>query len=246
MREAGFERDTASHAVPDEVGALQLQRVEQGGDAPGLEARPVRGADRLVRVAEAQQVHGDRAKAWSQRADRRQEGCLGPAEPVQHQRPACRCPPRSPSSRPRGSRCAGSAGGRARWRRRWRRGSPRPGEGCGAPADAGRGRRPCRRRRHARSPARRRRRLPAAHRADRSRPRGVARRHRRSGRPSPRFRAPRAGSSPSFRAGRRLRRRSGLPASVALPASSVAALWWLRSWARQMYPVAGTAKLPAL
>ena len=83
--EAELERHPAAHAVPDEVGALELERVEQLRDAARLELRPVGGPERLVGVAEAEQVDGDRPERRRQRRHRRQERGLVAAEPVQHQ-----------------------------------------------------------------------------------------------------------------------------------------------------------------
>ena len=71
--------------MPNEVRPLELERVEQLDDAARLKVRSVRGAERLVGVTEAEQVHGDRPEGRRERRDRRQEGGLGAAEAVQHQ-----------------------------------------------------------------------------------------------------------------------------------------------------------------
>ena len=55
----GLERDAPAHAVPDQMDALELERVEQGLHTAREEARVVGGRDRLVRVAEAEQVDRD-------------------------------------------------------------------------------------------------------------------------------------------------------------------------------------------
>ena len=70
--QAGLQRDPAAHAVPGEVGAIQLQRVQQV-DHPAAEPwRVVGRADRLVGLAEAGQV--DRNDAVALRRQGRQRG----------------------------------------------------------------------------------------------------------------------------------------------------------------------------
>ena len=64
---------------------LELERVQQLLDRPGLELGAVRGAERLVRVPEAEHVDRDGPERGRQRGDRRQERGLGAAQPVEHQ-----------------------------------------------------------------------------------------------------------------------------------------------------------------
>jgi hypothetical protein len=96
------------------------QRVEEVHDRPGEEARVVRGADRLVRVAEAREVHRDHAEAAAEGGERGQEGALGPAQAVhgEHGRPVARLhgrdpePPRCDGPEPQPPVVVRAAGGR--------------------------------------------------------------------------------------------------------------------------------------
>jgi hypothetical protein len=80
---ADLDRHAPAHAVPDHLGAVDLERVEQAHNPLGEELRVVR-AHRLVRVAEAGEVDGDRAVGLRQRGLGGEERHLGAAEPVEH------------------------------------------------------------------------------------------------------------------------------------------------------------------
>ena len=199
-------------------------------DAARLELRSVGGAERLVGVAEAEQVDGDRPEGRRERRDRRQERGLRAAEPVQHQDGGARARPRSPSSSP--------ASRLDRARKRSRPGpvvARRGGEEADAevkvlahPQAAARGTRPCRSRRRPRSRPRSWRRPRAARPARPCAARRAALGRARRSRPTRWRPGSRGGSRPARPGGRTRRGRSGRRACGGRP------VWRSRSLLRRL------------
>jgi hypothetical protein len=126
-----LQRHAATHAVAHEVRPLDRQRVEQRLDAAGEEPGVVAGGDRLVRVAEPEQVDRDDAMVGGEGRHRREERRLRGAQAVQQDdwRAAAGLHRRD-RPHPRLD-VAASAGRRAHVNPTWRPGGRRPGAGRG-------------------------------------------------------------------------------------------------------------------
>jgi hypothetical protein len=64
-------------AVADQIGAVELEPLQQVDHRAGEEGGVVSRPDRLVRVAKSRKVNGDDAKAASQRRGREPKRPLG-------------------------------------------------------------------------------------------------------------------------------------------------------------------------
>jgi hypothetical protein len=83
VAQADLDGHAAAHAVADDVGALDLQRVEHGDHGAGEEPRVVARAQRLGRVAEPGEVERDGPARGRQGGHGGQERGLRRAQAVQ-------------------------------------------------------------------------------------------------------------------------------------------------------------------
>ena len=132
MEQRELDRDPAAHTVADQVGALDLELVEQGDHAVGEVGRVVGCDKRLVGVTEPGQVERDHPVAIGERGDGGQEGGLRAPRPVDADHRIAARPRRGSEILPRrvwneSKRSVGRR--RGRW---WRRESRPRGGGSGA------------------------------------------------------------------------------------------------------------------